>query len=138
MMIPGALRTGNPWGLFRLRRSRSAHRQSRISDLRLVTGQAVEEGGDGLDFVVLELTAQLAVTHDGHGLFQIPDLTAVEVGWGQCDVAQRCGTEHVLIGSGVGHGEATLVTFRQDIGPRLLDHAEGEVTLAANVDAVMA
>src|SRR5690606_23118900 len=121
-----------------LRSVRGAGGKYRIGDLRLLAGHAVQERGNRADFVLVQFTAQLAVTHDRNGLFELPDLTAVEVRRGQRDIAQRRGTEDVLVASGIGHREATLVAGRQHFGSGLLDHAEGEVTLATKVDAVVA
>src|SRR5690606_32465225 len=63
---------------------------------------------------------------------------AVEVGGGQGDVAQRPCAEHVFIAGGMGHREAALVVRRQDVRAGFLHHAEGKVTLAADVDAPVA
>src|SRR5690606_22771720 len=56
----------------------------------------------------------------------------------QRNVAQRAGTEHVLIGCSLSDIEAAAVAFRQDVRAGALHQTEGVVVLAAEIDAGVA
>src|SRR5690554_495480 len=122
----------------RRRRAGRARRQDRVLDPRLFAGQGAQERGDLRRLVVRDLAPKLRGAHDRHRLLQVPDLAGAEVRRGQLHVAQRRGAEHVLVGGGGGDLEPALVALGQDVGARALEHAEREVALAAEVDAVVA
>jgi hypothetical protein len=64
-------------------------------------------------------------------------LARVKVRSAQCRIAQGRSAKHIFVARSA-HVEAALVVRRKDFGSRILDDAEWEVALAANVGAVVA
>lgn len=91
------------------------------------------------DIVILplaELGAELDLTHNSYGFLERPNLTRMEVGSPQGNVAQRGHAEHVLVARGLRDSETPLVGRRTQFDV-WFHHAERDKILPANVDAVV-
>src|SRR5690348_5809806 len=83
------------------------------------------------------MSPELARTHDGNRLTQIPAPTGMKIGCGQGNVPERRYLEHILIRRRLSHLEPTLVARRQQIRTGLLDDTEGRVHAVSDIDAVV-